>query len=435
MNEIEKKYDSENPLECWSSSNNRNETIYLLPDFVVADINGNKEKGIKGEDPGKIDGKYSKVRICILGRKIGSGYANIRYKDWPNIVKRTEHAEIVAMQYEPKIAAAKENCGGTSPAYTTKLSGNMLKGKTAAQVIFENGGEATLRSQRDWLAKNLSGKFAKSNREQIAAIDDALNLYSNGQLNRPASITLPVINIYTAQFHANTYIQHESNPNLFFTFDCYINYCIGDEYPIKVRILNYYCPVTVKEDGQQIVHADKKEDEKEYTFALSESGWDHAITMVQERRTIFLSDNATQISKNITTVSIANAEAAKARKNDTNSRNTSVRSQGQTVSSNGAAPMSRGNCEQVTSGQNGIVTNFPITTCSSFVETDKFFKVPVLTEHSNGPMYLLFRKSGLQNLSWFGKFYDKANDGRATMVINGEVKDNCILFGSVGNIA
>ena len=74
----------------------------------------------------------------------------------------------------------------SSKAYTVQISNGKLRGKTPAEALKEENGEKLLLNQKKWLEENLD-KYPK-NKEQIEAIEDALNLLKNGQIKDAAPV-------------------------------------------------------------------------------------------------------------------------------------------------------------------------------------------------------------------------------------------------------
>lgn len=76
-----------------------------------------------------------------------------------------------------------------SAAFKTPMKGKKYAGKTAVQILLENPqtGVTDLQTQYNYLAQNLTGQYAVSNKQQMAAIAEALTLYSQGKLTEVAA--------------------------------------------------------------------------------------------------------------------------------------------------------------------------------------------------------------------------------------------------------
>ena len=69
----------------------------------------------------------------------------------------------------------------TEAPYVFRM-GNGFKGKTAEQCLLDGMTEQQMLTQRDFMSKNCSGKFAEQNRLGVQAIDKALEKLHNGSL-------------------------------------------------------------------------------------------------------------------------------------------------------------------------------------------------------------------------------------------------------------
>lgn len=115
------------------------------------------------------------IKYLPTGKKPLSGF--IRRGELWKVYKRVDKALDMQAEREMNPAAAT-----TEPPYVFKM-GQGFKGKTPGQCLLEGMDEAQLLQQREYMARNLTGKFAEANRKGIEAIDKAIANFHNGKLS------------------------------------------------------------------------------------------------------------------------------------------------------------------------------------------------------------------------------------------------------------
>lgn len=204
----------------------------------------------EGEPPLKIFGHWSRYEFCVINDQKKAATANV---DLASMRKILRESNIYFQRHMNLLSRNKSGKATTSIAYTTKLTGK-YNGQTPADILLSKGeqGKTELENQKQWLVNNLA-RYPK-NQGQIDAINDAINLYANGQLDKSKAsntrqtvycvTTRPLIRKKAPQQIINKYpqnLQAVIHP----CYEIKIDWDLGAEgYPVRVSIFNYYCPVT-----------------------------------------------------------------------------------------------------------------------------------------------------------------------------------------------
>ena len=218
-----------------------------------------RASGREGESPMNIygGGNISRFPVTIIenGKAVT---ANIPVADAPYIFARSEFAINKAMERELNLPSVTD-AGDKSIAYTVQLKSSRYKeldGKTPAQALLENPKNKELLNEHyKWLSDNL-GKYSK-NKAQMDAIMEASKLSKEGKLNAQIAGTSQVtrFRIYNSGPKGNMRDEKESkkHPGTYFCYELSIDFRFDYEYPVAVRIENYYAPIVKKEAGSQNV--------------------------------------------------------------------------------------------------------------------------------------------------------------------------------------
>lgn len=179
----------------------------------------------------------------------------------------------------------QEDDGTDGPAYTVRIANGNLKGKTPAEVLIEDAaGKKALLSQREWLAKNME-KYP-ANKTQVEAIDQAIRLFEEGKLSGAAASTAApasgrTINLYEAKYRPLTRRQKENGKCL--VYEIVINWTIGNDYPVSVKVQNYYAPVIKNEKtGMLNVKASEAEDKVQNEMLLMAKEWNNVLDRIYD---------------------------------------------------------------------------------------------------------------------------------------------------------
>ena len=192
----------------------------------------------------------------------------------------------------------------SEPAYTTvlKIGSADIKGKIPADILLlDPTKKDVLVSQSKWLknavAKDPESHYAKDNIAQANAIDQAIKLFSNGELkarskdfNNELTNLAPTngsILIYDAQMRPLK--SKKRSDGLWFVYGINITCNVGNDYPFAVTIVNYYAPIVIKPNGQYNVKV-KEMDTSSYVkteMKLSEKEWIYDTAQMQAALRIF----------------------------------------------------------------------------------------------------------------------------------------------------
>ena len=233
---------------------------------------------------------------------------NIPVSALADMKMRTSYAFDKYLEFTSRPSAGE---GNTSPAYTRRFFSGSLKGKTPADVLAEKGeeGKKILNAQYVWLKNNLA-KFPK-NRELMDAIIDAKNVdlqaVSNSTSVAPPVITLLDIDCRPLQ-------RKTRGDGLCFCYEAHITFDASRNYPVNVKVVNYYAPVKKRDDGTLNVILSEKDKSSEMVndFSMSAADWNNALDMLTLAKDSFYMSNFSNALKMATDAEIANINANKA---------------------------------------------------------------------------------------------------------------------------
>ena len=238
-----------------------NEVISVVRQKTFAMQQAFKRAGeSEGESPMNIygGGNISRFPVTIIenGKAVT---ANIPVADAPYIFTRSEFAINKAMEMELDPSSVAD-AGDKSIAYTVKLKSSRFKeldGKTPAQALLENADKykELLNEHYKWLSDNV-GKYSK-NKAQMDAIMEASKLSKEGKLNAQIAgkSRAAGFRIYNSGPKGNMRDEKESkkHPGTYFCYELSIDFRFDYEYPVAVKVENYYAPIVKKEAGSQNV--------------------------------------------------------------------------------------------------------------------------------------------------------------------------------------
>lgn len=190
-----------------------------------------------------------------------------------------------------------------SPAFSVKLMINAFKGKTPAEVLSANPeNKDELIKGKAWLESNLA-KFP-TNKTQIEAINDALNLLAIGELPAENAGTSNaasngVMTIYKREFKYKSTKDANGN-NLVYSVTIACD--PSKNMPFEVSVMNCYAPVVTNGSGQTIVKTAEAINTKRASISLSDSEWigliGQAYDLYQNFKTINANDAFKRASMN-----------------------------------------------------------------------------------------------------------------------------------------
>lgn len=216
------------------------------------------------------DGKQAKMNVLFEGNNIPDvvmkgGEMKKDKEEGGNVITlliRSVYAYIrhIHLLNTPHTDDGKGTSGKSRIAYETRFKAGRLKDRSPVEVLLEDeDGEDELRTQRDFLKKNLA-KYPR-NKGLIDAIDAALKLYEEGTIDAEAASETSssgsgVIKLFSVGLRP---LQRKRRADgTCFVYTGHINWRLGEENPVEVEIENFYAPVEKKENGTLRVMAGKK---------------------------------------------------------------------------------------------------------------------------------------------------------------------------------
>ena len=287
--------------------NNPTELASVVRNQTLIVQNGLSSAGVGSDEnqPLKVYSSFSRFIFAIINADKKSVTSNIRVTDIPGIVCASDYAFQMHMDamYQPKISEKREGGVDTSSLpFTRRFASGNMKGKTPVEVIMNaEDREAAinqLKSQYKWLRDNAkkNARYAEGNKEQMDAIEQAVNLYREGKLTEDAvnsaagASTGKIIPLYYSGFRPLR--SREKKNNKTFIYEVKLDWNIGADYPVTVEIKNYYALVTEQENGTLNVQVKTKENEQKNTMALSAPEWQNILYMIKANLQMFEHKNA-----------------------------------------------------------------------------------------------------------------------------------------------
>ena len=204
---------------------------------------------------------------------------NIPPKSVPYIHKKTS----IAIDSNLKASIKRKSKPieeGSSPAYTVKFRAGTFNGKSPAQLLIESPkNREVLEKQKAFLEKNLE-KYP-SNKAQIDAINDAIQLFEAGRLNNilsEASKEMEPIEIYDS-FTKN--IKPLDAEGRYTIYQVKVTYNPAMSLPFAISVMNCFAPVD-KTKGNEIIMK-KAVNKQEQEIRLTEEEW---YTMIDKMKAI-----------------------------------------------------------------------------------------------------------------------------------------------------
>ena len=170
---------------------------------------------------------------------------------------------------------------GTECAYSVKIGNGKHKGKTPVEVLQE-GGEEDLIRQKKWLEEHLAQYAA--NQKQIDAIDAALKLKKAGLLGVTETTEKAVpegrgVKIYEALYRP--LVRKKNKNGKCFVYEISVTWYLGQEYPVAVRIANYYAPVVENPKTKMLnVKASEAEERVNSEMLLTAAEWNAILDAI-----------------------------------------------------------------------------------------------------------------------------------------------------------
>ena len=195
-----------------------------------------------------------------------------------------------------------------------------FKGKTPLQALKDAPTKETrdaIMKHAQLLEENLN-KFPK-NKEQIDAAKEAIALFDNNALNSEAAggeakgVLKGVIPIYKPSPRPD--IRHSVN-GYSPVYEIEINWNLGNNYPVEVKVTNYLAPVEKRQNGSINVKKQKMRDKVEHTFNLSSEQWFDCLYRMQMHMRRFEDDCRAKQFKDASTLIYEDSQAEKQQPDD-----------------------------------------------------------------------------------------------------------------------
>lgn len=220
------------------------------------------------------EGALSRFTLTLLDRRSGTTVpfsVNVAAKDISVLQEKMRIALIL------KESKASEEEAPLPIAYTTIIMIGSCANRTPADVLLENPENKTeLLKARKWLVENMA-KY-KKNKEQVAAIDNALELLQVGEL-KPRNGGSGSMVIYEREMKTSRAV----DANGYYTgSDIVITCYFGKKYPWRVQITNYKTKKKLDASDKTIVDAQTIKDKKSAAINLSDDDFIFCVTRMRE---------------------------------------------------------------------------------------------------------------------------------------------------------
>lgn len=180
--------------------------------------------------------------VDLTGAETKTPWGNIPAREVGTVVKKI-NAVIAYNTVTPK-----KNKGDLSLAYTVPILAGKFQKKTAATILVENEENLDkLLQTADFLKNNLTNsRYSAGNKKQIKAIEEAVELFRNGQLSSDV-VSESSIEIYNRR---NKVLKdHVINNTHFFCYSFLISFMPQLDYPWHIAIENSYVKIKESADG------------------------------------------------------------------------------------------------------------------------------------------------------------------------------------------
>lgn len=247
---------------------------------------------VDGQSPLELHAGFSRFVFTIIDSTTGKKqfvHANIHPEEIDLIRQKTELA--IKKHFEVKNEIVNGPNESLSKAYTVLMTSRDIAKKTPAQLLIEDPANRTkLEAAKKWLEDNIS-RYPK-NREQIEAIDDALDLLDLGELKSNVKPVSKVIDLY----REDTKIPNSKKLNPSFhnkTLVYSISICCepGKDYPFAVNIMNCYATPKRTSTGGIVAEMATAEGKNSFSILLTESEWNKLISKMDRITKMFEEKN------------------------------------------------------------------------------------------------------------------------------------------------
>lgn len=256
---------------------------YLSPVSEEPDQKKNSTNGCSLQSPMEIFAGYSVFRLTLIekGEETRLARANITLDDYEELYQNTIDANpfILKSRWTEKPKETEK----TSPAYTQLLAVGECKGNTPAQAILRDENNVhKLEYTATWLEERIS--LHPGNQRQYEAIQEALQLYRDGKLNKDLgqeSDILPTLPLFDSGLKTIDAPSRADNRKLVYRVQLE---CAPDsKYPYRIRVNNYYalCNGIIPDETTRT-------GEKSLSMNLLPKQWLGALEAMRRTREIYI---------------------------------------------------------------------------------------------------------------------------------------------------
>lgn len=250
---------------------------------------------------------FSRFHFALFNEENKVVTANIPVSEMPGIFSAINEQLLVSKLSKRIQQNGNKATDVSGAAYNIRIASGKLKGKTPASVLFESPeNEQLLKNQVLWLESNLS-RYPK-NKEQIDAINEALNLYHTGRLATDAAVSSDRIVIYPGGLRP--LVRRKKGNGKVFVYQISIYMYEDEKRPIQITVKNFFAPVITTEAGLFNVQAKDRENELEVSFQFTLSEWKWFEHQVETQMRTFENISAPALYKAANNAEFANRRNA-----------------------------------------------------------------------------------------------------------------------------
>lgn len=246
------------------------------------------------DSPLEIHNGFSRFVVSIVDKKQGiTPSANIPARDVSAIYEKSKAAvnHLVEKALTPTLNAVdSENNEATSPglAATEKIFLKPFSGKTPLEILTADANnKAELERLRDQVLTPNASRYPK-NKVQIDAINEAIQLLENGNLNTTAQPVVATSEkpypIYTTEYK---YKSAKNDKGYSLVYSINIIFDSSRDNPFTVNIQNCYAPVETLADGRKNIAMGRAEDFQKGFFSLTTEEFFELVSVMKNTKERF----------------------------------------------------------------------------------------------------------------------------------------------------
>lgn len=268
---------SSHPKEIFKATHNTH-TI-SVENLLSADLTDHPLRIFKEKGKGAALFRFTILEKKDPNEKAEFAGVNLRPAMVPGLVKRSDFA--INKMLDMK---CQHVSGDSSPAYTVKLLGGRMKGRTAMQVLADSNNDfSVLDQQYDYLSAR---RGVYSNAElQMNAIDDARRIFG-AKGGQAAAFYYSLLSLIRPQMEKR-HIDKKSGTLLIPVEQMEIDVDSTKDYPFRIQIYSYECNGEEDATGQIVPDYIFKSRQKTLFMGLSLDEWCDLMDSVEFHRNAF----------------------------------------------------------------------------------------------------------------------------------------------------